>query len=70
MKVKKKSHVLAWNKERVLPEEVGKLLGMYRSSLNRLMAKAKNFSIPRQTVLRMGRKNGKRCEKLFLRGRS
>jgi hypothetical protein len=67
--VKKKRHVLAWNEERVLPEEVGKLLGMYRSSLNRLMAKAKNLSITRQTGLRMGQKNEKRSEKLFLRGR-
>jgi hypothetical protein len=32
------------------------------------MAKAKNFSIPRQTGLRMGQKNGKRSEKLFLKG--
>ncbi len=66
--MKKKRHVLAWNKERVLPEEVGKLLGMYRSSLNRLMAKAKNFPVPRQTRFRMGQKNGKRSEKLFLNG--
>jgi hypothetical protein len=44
MKVEEKTHILAWKEEGISLEEIAKQLGRQRSSIARLVPRAKNFT--------------------------
>jgi hypothetical protein len=58
LKFGEKMRILAKRQERLLWEEIAKLLGRYRSSFNHLVAKSKNLPILIGKGRRRGQKNG------------